>query len=69
MVEHIAGIEPGASYDGIPCQSVRDAILTCRKRMLPERLTMAADEALRQGLIDDEGHRDLKERLEAADGG
>lgn len=63
-VRWIEGIEPSASYDGIPCQSVHDAILACRDKMLPERLAAAADEARRRGLVSEPEYLSLKERLE-----
>lgn len=63
IVEHIDGIKPGAHYDGIPCQSVYDAIVACKGKMLPERLAAAAAEARRQGLISGEEHRSLMEGL------
>ena len=34
-VKWVDGIEPGAIYDGIPCQSAYDAILACKGKMLP----------------------------------
>ena len=67
VVEHIDGIDPGAIYDGIPCQSVYDAIVSCEGKMLPERLMAAANEARRQGLIGKEEHRSLMERLASDD--
>ncbi len=68
-VEQVDGIEPGATYDGIPCQSARDAILACKGKMLPERLMAAAEAARRQGLISEKEYRCLKRELERADDG
>jgi predicted transcriptional regulator of viral defense system len=39
------------NYEGIPSQSVFDAILTCRAAVMSERLREAVKEARRQGLI------------------
>ena len=38
-------------YEGIPSQSVYDALLTCRESVMSERLLDAVNEAQRQGLI------------------
>ena len=38
-------------YEGIPCQSVFEAILACKGFVMSERLADAIDEAARQGLI------------------
>lgn len=38
-------------YDGIPSQTVADALLTCRSSVMQERLTEATDEARSKGLI------------------
>lgn len=65
-VKWIDGIEPGATYDGIPCQSVYDAILACKGRMLPERLLVATEAAKRQGLVNKREYCSLKKRLEDA---
>ena len=40
-----------ACYEGIPSQSVFDAIIVCRSSVMSERLEDAVDEAYRQGLI------------------
>lgn len=68
-VERVDGIEPGAIYDGIPCQNACDAILACKGKMLPERLLAAAGAAKNQGLINKHEHRFLKKELERADAG
>lgn len=66
-VEWVDGIEPGAIYDGIPCQSAYDAILACKGKMLPERLLTAAETARRQGFVSKQEFRSLKKELEGAD--
>ena len=66
-VEWVDGLEPGAIYDGIPCQSAYDAILACKGKMLPERLLTAAETARRQGFINKQEFRSLKKELEGAD--
>ncbi len=68
-VEQVDGIEPGATYDGIPCQSAYDAILACKGRILPERLSAAAEAAERQGLVSKREYRSLRKELERADDG
>ena len=66
-VEWVDGIEPGAIYDGIPCQSAYDAILACKGKMLPKRLLTAAETARRQGFVSKQEFRSLKKELEGAD--
>ena len=51
-------------YEGIPSQSVYDAILACRKTMMPERLEDATQEAERQGYITNNQARTLRKELE-----
>lgn len=45
-------------FEGIPCQTVADAIRACRGTVMHERLVDAIDEAERRGLV---GRRDLME--------
>lgn len=66
-VEWVDGIEPGAIYDGIPCQSAYDAIIACKGKMLPERLLAAAETARKQGFVSKQEFRSLKKELEGAD--
>lgn len=63
----LPGIETGTYYDGIPCQSVSDAILACRGKMLPERLDDAARVAGERGLMDRRQYARLKRELEGID--
>lgn len=42
---------PVTTYEGIRCQIAAEAIRTCRGMMMPERLRMAAEEALAQGYL------------------
>ena len=65
-VKWVNGIEPGAIYDGIPCQSARDAILACKGKMLPERLAAATETAREQGLVSEQEYLSLKKELEGA---
>ena len=44
-------IENVTNYEGIPSQSVYEAILACKKTVMTERLNEAINEAERQGLI------------------
>ena len=53
---YIEIIYPGATldeaeYEGIPSQSVFEAIIVCKSRIMTERLIDAVREAERQGLI------------------
>ena len=50
-------------YEGIPCQRVKDAILACRKTMMPERLAEAASRARAEGLLTKTELDELEETL------
>lgn len=50
-------------YEGIPSQTVTEAILDCRGRVLAERLRDAADTARQSGLITKSEYQRLKEGL------
>lgn len=50
-------------YDGIPSQTVADALLTCRASVMRDRLRDAADEARSRGLITRREHEMLKEEF------
>lgn len=63
-VRWVEGIEPGAIYDGIPCQNVHDAILTCKGKVLPDRLLAAAEAARAQGFVNKREYHSIKEKLE-----
>ncbi|WP_080799250.1 type IV toxin-antitoxin system AbiEi family antitoxin domain-containing protein [Arabiibacter massiliensis] len=52
------------SYEGIPSQSVAEALRFCRGRVMKERLVDAVHDALRAGLISEEEKRSLEEELE-----
>ena len=51
------------SFEGIACQRVADAIRTCRGTVMKERLEDAIDEAARQGLVDRQEYKKLKEEF------
>ena len=51
------------SYEGIASQPIYDAILSCRGRMMDDRLAAATIEARRQGLISQVEHDSLMEEL------
>jgi predicted transcriptional regulator of viral defense system len=51
-------------YEGIPSQNVADAIKACRKTMMPKRLKEAAEEARRQGYINEAQKLELLEEVE-----
>jgi predicted transcriptional regulator of viral defense system len=59
-------IEP-TYYDGIPSESVSDAICTCRGRLMRERLLDATREARRQGYLTDEEKMALLTELSCPD--
>jgi hypothetical protein len=50
-------------YEGIPSQSVADAIRTCRKSVMPERLLSAVEDARKQGLISEAESKKLKKEI------
>ena len=50
-------------YEGIPSQSVFDAILACKNTVMSERLIEAVDEAKRQGLISEAETKTAKDEL------
>ena len=52
-----------ASYMGVPCEHVADAILACRGRIMSEQLIQAAKEARREGWIDQATERRLKREI------
>ena len=47
-------------FEGIACQTVADAIRTCRGTVMRERLVDAIDEAERQGLVGRQEYQELK---------
>jgi len=69
LPEHIVIVkahdEP-ACYEGIPAQSIPDAIAACHRTMMPERLEEAVKEARRQGFITDAQKAELLASLERA---
>jgi predicted transcriptional regulator of viral defense system len=52
-------------YEGIPSQSVADAIRTCRATMMSDRLLGAVQEARRQGLINEIEATRLSKEIES----
>ena len=50
-------------YEGIPSQSVADALRVCSGAVMPERLLEAADEARSKGLVTEKEYRALKKEL------
>lgn len=57
------GGKPTAVYEGIPSQSVADAIRSCKGRLMAERLRQATEGARRGGLVTKEQHEQLMEEL------
>lgn len=51
------------AYEGIPSQSVQDAILACKGKLMGERLRQAVGNAQRDGLITKAQHDELMEEL------
>lgn len=43
--------ESVVTYEGVPSQSIFEAIISCKTKVMPERLLQALDEAYEQGLI------------------
>ena len=50
-------------FEGIACQALRDAIISCVDRVLPERLEDAAREGVQQGVLSRDQFDDLKREL------
>ena len=44
-------VDERASYEGVPCQALSEAIRACRGHVLPERLADAVRDARARGLI------------------
>ncbi|WP_283170442.1 type IV toxin-antitoxin system AbiEi family antitoxin domain-containing protein [Curtanaerobium respiraculi] len=66
-VRVVPGVDGEAvSYEGIPSQSIPDAIRACRGRVMPDRLEQAVCDARREGLITQEEAGELLN--EAGDG-
>lgn len=68
LPDHIVVVQRNAdeklrNYEGIPSQSVFDAIRSCRGHMMPERLREATENARRNGLITQAQHAELIEEL------
>lgn len=51
------------AYEGIPSQSVADALIACKGRVMPERLLEAAREAKERGLVRDSEYKELRKEL------
>lgn len=56
------GTAPTA-YEGIPSQSVADAIRACRRTVMPERLMDAVEDARDKGLLKEREAADLRREL------
>lgn len=52
-----------ANYEGIPSQSVENALRYCKGRVMKERLAGAVRDAAREGLIDESAQVRLKKEL------
>ncbi len=53
------------TYDGIPSQSLSEAIQECRSRVMPSRLADATEEAWKRGLLTRESYDNLRRELNA----
>ena len=51
------------NYEGIPCQSVADALRFCKGRVMKERLADALRVAVHEGLVDEAVETILQEEL------
>jgi len=60
--------ETPTNYEGIPSQSVADAILFCKRSVMKERLLDAVHVAAREGLIKQATEIALRKELEKSDG-
>jgi len=56
--------DTSTAYEGIPSQSVTDAILYCKRSVMKERLLDAVHAAVREGLIRQVDEVTLREELE-----
>jgi len=56
--------ERAISYEGIPSQSVADALRSCRDRVMKERLADALQVATYEGLVDETTEKALRSELE-----
>ena len=52
-----------SNYEGIASQSIKDAILSCKKTIMPSRLIDAAEEANRLGLLYGNDYKEVKSTL------
>lgn len=62
-LEKARGNEKLTFYEGIPSQKVRDAIMSCKSVILPERLREAAIRAREQGYLTEKEFGSLKREL------
>ncbi len=63
-VVNVGHPEPCVSYDGIPSQSIPDAVRSCRRTMMRERLLQAVARARELGLITKREFNELNAELE-----
>jgi hypothetical protein len=52
-----------ANFEGIPCQSLIDALRFCRGRLMRNRLLDAVQKAVQEGFIDEAAATSLSEEL------
>jgi len=57
------GDELNAEYDGVRSQSVYDAIMSCRGKIVPSRLLEAAENGRRNGYLTEAEYRILKREV------
>lgn len=62
LVKPRVGTKP-TTYEGIPSQTVFEALETCSASVMPERLTQAVGDAHNRGLLTDDQANELRERL------
>lgn len=63
QVVKVNGTEEVSSYEGIPSQSVADALHFCKNRIMKERLSDAVKTAVYEGLVDENEEALLREEL------
>jgi predicted transcriptional regulator of viral defense system len=59
----VKGTEAHTNYEGIPSQSVADALRACKGTIMKERLAAAAEDALREGLLTEIEETALRKEL------
>ena len=59
----VKGTEAPTNYEGIPSQSVADALRVCKGAIMKERLATAVEDAVREGLLTEADETALRKEL------